>query len=246
MEHEVASCSEANAHARRSLLRRAKHGIACRERPAGWCPRTTGSSCGTGRGDARRLGGAYGALGPPLGWRSCARARSDCALPNSRPSSRAVSRAAFAVSCPKAEDSCPRGEAVAGSAIGSLISLAAPASDALAGTTSIVTSRSRCCARAALESARTRIPPIAYRVNRLITHLLLAVEPLIFAGPAGYMSDRPALSISIFSRNVLPLSPCDRCATSSPFVVPCAINGSCSRFPPSRKSVCQLSSRRSP
>src|SRR5437899_11235751 len=93
------------------------------------------------------------------------RASSDTRLPNSLPVRAPLSRAKVAVPRPKEEDACPRGEAES-SVIGSLISPAAPA-DALAGTTSIVTSRSRCCAHA-LDIPRTRIAPIAYRVNRFM------------------------------------------------------------------------------
>src|SRR6266699_683949 len=94
------------------------------------------------------------------------RAASDVVCPNSRPLSSSLSRAKVAVPWPKADAACPWGDAVAGSAMGSLISPAAPA-DALAGTTSIVTSRSRCCAQA-LDIPRTRIVPLAYLVNRFM------------------------------------------------------------------------------
>src|SRR5712671_1249719 len=104
-----------------------------------------------------------------FGTRSCARAASDTACPKSRP--RSPSRARLAVSRPKVEDSCPRCDAVAGSVMGSLISPVASA-DALAGTTSIVTSRSRCCARGPPESARAKTVPIVYCVNRFMTYLL--------------------------------------------------------------------------
>src|SRR5258708_18456880 len=109
--------------------------------------------------------------GVGVGW-SRWRAASDTPCPNSRPLTSPLSRAAFAVPRPKAEASCARGDAVSGSVMGSLISPAAPA-DALAGTTSIVTSRSRCCAPA-LDVPRTRIVPIRYLVDRLMMHLLLS------------------------------------------------------------------------
>src|SRR5712692_5473349 len=116
----------------------------------------------------------YGRLdcGGRFGLWSRARAASDTSCPKSRPVRSSLSRAKFAVSWPKAEASRALADAVGGRVKGSLISPAAPA-DALAGTTSIVTSRSRCCAHA-LDTPRTRIVPIAYRVNCFMTHLLLA------------------------------------------------------------------------
>src|SRR6266849_8819056 len=57
-----------------------------------------------------------------------------------------------------------------------------------------------------------------------------------------YIPELPATSI--FSLNILLLPPCDRLATRSSFVAPRTTKGSCIRFPPSRKSVCQESSRR--
>src|SRR6266704_4702126 len=131
-----------NAHTYRSVLRRGAHSL---ERvPYGRLPGGTGLS---------RV-----------------RAASDTACPNG-PLRSPLSRAMVAVPWPKADAACPWGEAVSASPVGSLISPAAPA-DALAGTTSIVTSRSRCCAHA-LDIPRTRIVPIAYRVNRFMMHLLL-------------------------------------------------------------------------
>src|SRR2546426_1383257 len=183
----------------------------------------------------------YGRLPGGVGL-SRVRAASDTACPNG-PLRSPLSRAMVAVAWPKADAACPWGDAVSGSAMGSLISPAAPA-DALAGTTSIVTSRSRCCAHA-LDIPRTRIVPIAYRVNRFLMHLLLAND-CPSAGPASYIPDLPVLSTSIFRRNVLLFPPCDRLATSSCFATPRATKGSCIRFPPSRKSVCQESSRRPP
>src|SRR5260221_12291261 len=111
------------------------------------------------------------------------RAASDMVCPNSRPLRSPLSRARLEVAWPKAEASRPRSDADSGSVKGSLISPAAPA-DALAGTTSIVTSRSRCCAHA-LDTPRTRIEPIAYRVILFMTHLLPARE---LRGAARYMS----------------------------------------------------------
>src|SRR2546426_10236619 len=126
-----------NAHTYRSVLRRGAHSL---ERvPYGRLPGGTGLS---------RV-----------------RAASDTACPNG-PLRSPLSRAMIAVPWPKADAACPWGEAVSASPVGSLISPAAPA-DALAGTTSIVTSRSRCCAHA-LDIPRTRIVPIAYRVNRFM------------------------------------------------------------------------------
>src|SRR5436190_19688806 len=171
------------------------------------------------------------------------RAASDTACPKSRPLRSPLSRARLEGAWPEAEASRARDEAVSGSAKGSLISPAAP-TDALAGTTSIVTSRSRCCAHAP-DVPRTRIAPIAYRVNRFI--MLPPYQSTAYAASStGYMPERPALSISIFSRDVLLLPPCDRLATRSSFVAPRTTRGSCMRFPPSRKSVCQESPRRPP
>src|SRR5216117_860720 len=97
------------------------------------------------------------------------RAASDMVCPNSRPLRSPLSRAKVAVPWPKSDAACPSGDTVAGSAMGSLISLISPAApaDALAGTTSIVTSRSRCCAHAP-DVPRMRTAPIAYRVIRFM------------------------------------------------------------------------------
>src|ERR1041384_5352654 len=178
--------------------------------------------------------------------RSRWRAASDTPCPNSRPLRSPLSRAAFAVPRPEAEASCARTDTESGSVMGNLISPAAPVGT-LAGTTSLVTSRLRCCDHA-LDIPRTRIVPIAYRVNRFMMHLLLAND-CPSAGAASYIPyipDLPVLSTSIFRRNDLLLPPCDRLATSSCFATPRATKGSCIRFPPSRKSVCQESSRRPP
>src|SRR6266446_10409271 len=104
---------------------------------------------------------------------------------------------------------------------------------------------------ALLRPGRARKREGKNRTDRILRESLHDIPPACrwianSANPAGYMPDLPALSTSNFSRNVLLLPPCDRRATSSSFAVPRATSGSCSRFPPSRKSVCQLSSRRSP
>src|SRR2546423_4543496 len=115
------------------------------------------------------------------------RAASDMVCPNSRPLSSPLSRARLEVAWPAAA-SRARDEAVSGSAKGSLISPAAPA-DALAGTTSIVTSRSRCCAHAP-DVPRTRTAPIAYRVNPFMMPPSLPVNSLL--RELGGLHARPA------------------------------------------------------
>src|SRR5213593_53429 len=129
----------------------------------------------------------YGRLPGGVGL-SRIRAASDTACPNCWPLRSTLSRAKVAVLWPKADAACPWRDAVSGSARGNLISPAAPA-DALAGTTSIVTSRSRCCAHAP-DIPRTRVAPIAYRVNRFMMHLLLC-KSLPFRRPS-VLHSRPA------------------------------------------------------
>src|SRR5438477_2491473 len=102
----------------------------------------------------------------------------------------------------------------------------------------------------ALLRPRARRPEDENRTDRIPCESLHDAPSLpvnsYCASSTGYMPERPALSTSIFSLNVLLLPPYDRLATRSSFVAPRTMRGSCIRFPPSRKSVCQESSRRPP
>ena len=100
------------------------------------------SSCGAGDASQRFDG--------TLDLRCSARSRAawETSCPKSRPRSPFIARALLAISRPKAAAPCAAGAAVTGS----LISPVTASGPALAGTTSIVTSRSGCCAQAALDS----------------------------------------------------------------------------------------------